>query len=77
MLFFSYSVPPCLLVVVPRPLPIASSFSSMLGEYMAHAPFGQYAPLSLRAFSQHLTLATSGLMLVQPSIPHVRLRYFG
>ena len=41
---FSCNIPPRLLVVVPWPHPVASSFSSVLGKYMAHTPFGQYAP---------------------------------
>jgi hypothetical protein len=40
---FSCNIPPCLLVAVTRPHPIASSFSSVCGEYQAHTPFGQYA----------------------------------
>jgi hypothetical protein len=66
-----------LLAAVSRPHPVASSFSSVLGEYRVHAPFGQYAPYTLRGFSQHLTFATGGHMLVQLSIPHSRLPYFG
>jgi hypothetical protein len=50
---FSCNIPPCLLVVVTWPYPVASSFSSVHGDDQAHAPFGQYAP-NLYVFSHNI-----------------------
>jgi hypothetical protein len=77
VIFFSCNIPPCLLVAVTQPHPVASSFSSVPGEYRAHSPFGQYVTRCLCVFVQHLDFATGCLVLVKPFVPSLVFHSFG